>query len=141
WLVDHDPLHWLRDITILAQLPREFRDPLFCGPGKHSNRFMVHSARSAVGLHFFPSSPQRALRVHLVDQTVPDSVSRPSFEGFQHPFRPDASFHPRPPAVDFSAGPIPLGNWRRALFVAAVLHGFFSLRPFAPRSLPASSLL
>jgi hypothetical protein len=141
-LRDHHPSHRLRHVAVLAQLLREFLDSLLCGPGKHSDRFTVHTARSAVGLHLFPSRPQRAHCIDLVDQTVPDSVLRPSFKGFQHPFRPDASFHPWPAAMDFSAGPIPSGNWRRALlFVTSVLHGFSFLRSFAPRSLPASPLL
>ena len=112
-LVNPSPLHRFGLITPLAQLARECGQLFHCRPRKLPNRHLVHPSRPVVGRDLFPRSPEGAWSVDLVEQAVPDPVLRPPFEGFQHTFRPNRSFHPRPTAADFSVGAIPCGNSQR----------------------------
>src|SRR5437667_10844712 len=60
----------------------------------------------------------------------------PRFQGCQHAFCPDLSFHPSPAGMVLSVLWSPLGHCRRCLFLCSVFHASTFLPPLAPRALP-----
>src|SRR5205814_1032603 len=77
---------------------------------------------------------------YLVMQTVPFASFDSSFEGCQHALSPHRCFGPSPAGRDFSAL-FSLGHSRQLNLQLCFLHASTFLPSFAPRSLPASSLL
>ncbi len=71
---------------------------------------MIHARRARVGLHLRESCVQVRQSVALVTQTEPFASFDPSFEGGQHPWRPDCRFDPRPSRPIRLAGGVRLSN-------------------------------
>ena len=136
------PAHRLRTIRPVPQLrvqsgqfgrflPRKMRHGLFLRPGPPA--LAPDLAKGAV---------QIGGRIGLVPQSEPDPVGRlTGGEPRQHEFGPDATFHPPPRVAGVSGLLRRCRHWRRLWFVILVHHPSTFLRPFAPRSLPASPLL
>jgi len=92
--------------------------------------------------HLLKGALQLGGRIGLVRQCEPDPVCRLSRrEPRQHALRPDATFHPPPRVAGFSSLFRCCHHCRQFLFVVPVFHASAFLRPFAPRSLPASPRL
>ena len=139
------PPNRLRPIRPVPQL---FVQPLklrFGVPPEMRHGLFVRSRAPAVAPHLVTGALQIGGRISLVQQAEPDPVCwLTRREPRQHALGPDAPFHPRPRFAwgGFSGLFRRRGrHWHRSLFVGLVHHASTFLRPFAPRSLPASALL
>ena len=145
-LGDPSPPNRLRPIPPVPQL---FVQPLkFCFrvPSEMGHGLFVRSRAPAVAPHLVKGALQIGGRIGLVHQCEPDPVCwLTRREPRQHAFRPDATFHPPPRVARWQSFSglfrRRCRHCRRSLFVRRFHHASTFLRPFAPRSLPASSLL
>ncbi len=99
----------------------------------------------------FNITSSRLAQIVRIPDFVPEAEPYCLFLAFgqaiQHTFGPDTPFHPRPSIESFSglfrkeAGVARSCHCHRSVFGCRFLHVSTFLRPLAPRSLPASSLL
>jgi hypothetical protein len=91
-----DPFDGLRAVVALPQHRRQLQQIFLCLRSEPLHALPIHARRALVRLDLGPRHPQRAERIHLVDQRVPLASFDAVAQRRQHAFRPHPGFDPRP---------------------------------------------